>query len=255
MGLLAITRAVSPRIVDCELTHLQRAPIDVVRASAEHAAYVTALTEMGLTVESLPHGDFPDGVFVEDPAIVVDEVGVLTRMGVESRRAESPSLAVALARHRKLVQIEAPATIEGGDVLRIDKTLFVGISGRTNRAGAEALARILAPYGYRIVTTTLGDCLHLKSACSYLGEDKVLVHPDWIDAKLFDGFDLIGIDAREPFAANCVFANGTVLFPAQFPRTHERLLARGCTVHTVENSELMKAESALTCMSQIFRVT
>jgi dimethylargininase len=248
----AITREVSPLILNCELTHLQREPIDFKRAQSQHQEYCKVLKVLGLHVVILPHDSFPDGVFVEDPAIVFEELAIITRMGVASRQAEVESLARVLGLHRKLEFIEAPGTLEGGDVLRIGKTVYVGISGRSNLAGIEQMKRILAPHGYRVVTSPTMDCLHFKSACSYLGRNTVLIHPKWVEAKLFQGCEVIEIHPEEIWAANALWINDTILYPAIYPRTLERMAKAGFEMRVVDNSELIKAESALTCMSQIF---
>ncbi len=169
--LTALTRGVSSTIAECELEYLQRDVIDVARAARQHRDYEACLTDLGVRVVSLPESpEFPDGVFVEDPVVVVDEIAVITRMGAESRRKESESLAEALAQFRPLRWMREPATLEGGDVMRVGKTLYVGLSRRTNREGAAQLAELLDPFGYRIVPVKVDACLHLKSACSYLGD-------------------------------------------------------------------------------------
>ncbi len=138
--LLALTRALSPRIVDCQLTHLERQPIDLARAAEEHTAYERQLSELGATVRRLPPApELPDGVFVEDTAVVLDEVAVIARPGAESRRGETASVAADLAGYRPTIAIESPGTLDGGDVLVVDRQVFVGRSTRTNAAGIEQL--------------------------------------------------------------------------------------------------------------------
>lgn len=252
--LVAITRELSPSIERCELTHVPRQSIDFEIARAQHHSYCRALHNLGVEVRVLPRlPDLPDAVFVEDPAVVVDEVAVIARMGVASRQPEVESLAHALAEFRPLELMASPGTLEGGDVLRIEKTLYVGLSNRTNHAGAEQLRHLLEPFGYRVIVTQMGDCLHLKSACSFVGQQTVLINPRWIDSGLFTGFELVEVDPAEPHAANALLVGETVLHPTEFPKTRARIEARGHMVRAVDHSELLKAESGLTCMSQIFR--
>ncbi|SPE43021.1 Dimethylargininase [Candidatus Sulfopaludibacter sp. SbA3] len=251
--LTAITRSVSPAIGRCELEYLERRPIDLARAEQQHREYERCLAELGAQVIALPaEPGLPDSVFVEDPALVLDEVAVITRMGAESRRAEAPSLAEALARFRPLRHLTAPATLEGGDVMRAGHTLFVGASARTNRAGIEQLSRELAPFGYSVVPVEVRGCLHLKSACTYLGNDTILAHRPWIDMAPVQHFHIVDVAPEEPWAGNTLTVGGTVLIPSAFPATAAKLEALGYRVRTLDISELMKAEAALTCSSLIF---
>ena len=252
--LVALTREVSPAIARCELTHLAREPIDVARARAEHAAYERRLAEAGCRVERIaPAPDLPDSVFVEDIALVLDELAVLTRPGAESRRAETPPVAAALTRHRAVVrQIEAPGTLDGGDVLVVGRDVFVGVSGRTNDAGIAQLAAILAPHGYAVRGVPVRGCLHLKSAVTRVGERLLLINRDWVPADAFGAFELIDVDPAEPYAANALLVGERVIYPTAFPRTRERLERRGVRVLAVEAGELAKAEGAVTCCSLLF---
>lgn len=252
--LRAITRAVSPSINRCELSFHARQPIDVEIARAQHRAYEDTLRRIGVDVVELPEEpDLPDAVFVEDPAIVLDEVAVINRMGAESRRAEAASLGVALARYRPIEFLTEPATLDGGDVMRIGPTLFVGASHRTNPEGIRQLSAILRPHGYDVEPIAVNGCLHLKSACSYIGNDTVLINKFWIDASPFEGLQLIEVPVEEPGAANALLIERTVILPASFPLTREKLDQHGFRVQTVDVSELQKAESGVSCMSVIFR--
>ena len=251
--LTAITRAVSPEINRCELSHLGRQPIDVAKADAQHTAYERCLSELGARVISLPaEPSQPDSVFVEDPALVLDEVAVITRMGAESRREESRAIAGALSPFRPLLHMTEPATLEGGDVVRVGRTLFVGLSGRTNRAGIDQLSKMLAPWDYRVVPVPVHGCLHLKSACTYLGDGAILANRSWLDTSFLDGYRIIDVASSEPSAANTLSLNGTVLIPTAFPATAAILEKEGYSLHTLDISELMKAESAISCSSLIF---
>ncbi|MEP6692936.1 MAG: arginine deiminase-related protein [Gemmatimonadaceae bacterium] len=252
--LLALTRPVPPAIVRCELTHLVREPIDVARAQAEHAAYEAALAELGCEVRRLAaEPELPDSVFVEDAAVVVDECAVIARPGAVSRRAEVRSVADALGEYRRLVSIEAPGTLDGGDVLRVGRRIFVGISSRTNDAGAAQLAASLGPLGYSVARVAVRGRLHLKSAASALGDDLVLIDSRSVDSAAFGGLACVGVPLGEEIAANVLTIGDAVLCAAGAPRTRALLEARGWRVLVVESSELAKAEAGLTCCSVIFR--
>jgi dimethylargininase len=249
--LRAITREVSPAIVNCELEYLDREPIDLALAIEQHRQYQACLAELGAQVQILPaEPDLPDSVFVEDPAIVLDEIAVITRVGAASRRGEGETLARVLAKYRELRHIVEPATLEGGDVMRIGKTLYVGYSRRTNIAGIQQLAAMLHPRGYFVVPVEVRGCLHLKTACTYVGEDTILANRDWMDADAFCSLKFL--DVPEPRGANALRIGDTVLMPAAFPRTSELLERSGFRVRTIGNSEMLKAEAGVTCTSLIF---
>ncbi len=253
--LIAITREISPNFNQCELTHLERVPIDVDLARAQHRQYEDALRELGCEVHSLPaEVDLPDSVFVEDAAIVLDEVAVITRPGAESRRPEVESIAQALTPYRQLCRIEAPATLDGGDVLCIGKTLYVGQSGRTNRLAVEQLRSQLAPFGYTVKGVPVGGCLHLKSAVTQVAADTLLINPLWIDRRNFHGMRFVEIDSTEPYAANALLIGEDVIYPSSYPKTRKRLEARGIRLKVIDASETIKAEGAVTCCSLVFRV-
>jgi dimethylargininase len=254
-GLVALTRAVGPRLAQCELTHVAREPIDVARAAAQHAAYEECLRGLGCDVRALPPApDHPDAVFVEDTAVVLDEVAVLTRPGAPSRRGEVDSVAHALAAFRPLHYVGAPGTLDGGDVLVVGRAVFVGLSSRTNAEGAAELARVLEPQGYTVSTLAVSSCLHLKSAATAVAPGVVLVNPALVDAGAFRAFERIDVDPAEPLAANALSVGGPLVYAEAFPRTRERLQNRGLAVHTVDMSELAKAEAAVTCCSLVFAV-
>ena len=249
--LIALTREVSPAIADCELEFLDRQPIDFVLAEEQHRQYQSCLAELGAHVEILPAElDLPDGVFVEDPAIVLDEVAVITRMGAASRRGEHETLTRALSVYRELLRIEDPATLEGGDVMRIGKTLYVGYSRRTNIAGIQQLSALLHPLGYFVVPVEVSGCLHLKSACCYIGDDTVLANRAWMDPDALCGLKIL--DVPEPRGANALRIGDTVLMPEAYPRTCELLDRSGFRMRTIDNSELLKAEAGVTCTSLLF---
>jgi dimethylargininase len=248
--LTAITRAVSPEINNCELGYLPRQTIDVTKAMAQHRQYEDCLRELGVAVISLPaEPGLPDCMFVEDPAVVVEEVAVMTRMGAESRRREAESLAPVLARFRPLEWLRAPATLEGGDVLPAGSNLFVGLSARTNQAGVDQLAKTLEPFGYSVQGVPVRGCLHLKSGCCAIGNRRILANRAWIETSVFEGFEIVDVPPEEPGAANVLTIGETALVPAAYPRTARMLQGMGWKVRSIDISELMKAEAGLTCSS------
>jgi dimethylargininase len=253
----ALTRAVSRTLASCELTWLPRQEFDIGLAIQQHERYEHALEAMGVRVISLPEQpEMPDAVFVEDPLLVFDEVAIVTRMGAPSRRAESESLAAAISPFRPVRHILEPATLEatleGGDVMRIERDVFVGLSSRTNEAGVTQLARELEPFGYRVRAVEVRGCLHLKSACCSMGDGKILANPAWLDTAPLCDYKIVEVSPDEPGAANILRIGDTVLMPAAFPQTKKVLRNEGLTIRTVDISELMKAEAAITCSSVIF---
>ena len=251
----AITREVSPALAGCELSFVPRSPIDVALARMQHAAYCDALASLGCEIVALPAlQDYPDSVFVEDVALAFDEIAVATRPGAESRRGEGDAVHEVLGRLRPLVRIEAPGTLDGGDVLRVGRRVFVGISARSNASGRAQLRDHLAPFGYTVEGVATRDCLHLKSAVTQVAEDTVLVNPAWLaDASPFAGHRTIEVDPDEEHAANAVRVGDAILYPDCFPKTLARLQAQGIAVTTVDVSELQKAEGAVTCCSLLLR--
>jgi dimethylargininase len=247
----AFTRAVSPRLAGCQLTHLERVPIDADKAAAQHAAYENALSGAGFEIVRLPDlPDDPDAVFVEDTALLLDGHAVITRPGAASRAVETKSTAAGLTGHFELHRIER-GHLDGGDVLRIGKRLYVGRSTRTDTDGIAALAEIVRPLGYEVIEARLGDCLHLKTAATYAGDNVLLYNERCVDPAQFGGVEPLAVSPDEPAAANCVRAGGRIITPAGNPKTTAMLKDRGFTVVEMDVSELQKAESGVTCMSLI----
>src|SRR5688572_9436813 len=250
--MIAITRKISPRFNECEITHIDRTPINVEIAETQHAHYVKALQELRCKVIELPaEKDFPDSVFVEDTAFILPEVAVITRPGADSRKSETESIIQALSPFKKLVHVTEPATVDGGDVLVLGKNIYIGLSTRSNSNAIEQLNQLLSQYGYQVFGAELTDCLHLKSAVTKVDNKTLLMNPNWVDSSNFKGFGVIEIDASEPFAANCLPVNGYIIYPTSFPKTQALLEAKGFKIKNVEVDELAKAEGAVTCCSLI----
>jgi dimethylargininase len=236
------------------------AQIDVRLAREQHAAYRAALEASGAAVTQLPADErFPDGVFVEDTAVVAgppggggDRLALITRPGAPTRRGETEAVAAELARHLGLARVEAPATLDGGDCMRLGRTLYVGRSARTNAAGIARAEAVLAPRGFRIVSVDLPPgVLHLKCVCSPLGEGRVLLAEGTLPADLFDA-EIVWVPSEERYAANAVAIGGHVIAAAEYPRTLAALAASGLRVHPVPTSEVRKADGSLTCQSILF---
>jgi dimethylargininase len=252
----AFTRAVSPRIAECQLTHLERMPIDPAKAAKQHAAYERALADAGLELVRLPElAEDPDAVFVEDTALLLDRHAVITRPGAPSRAGETDSTAQGLAGHFEPHRLER-GHLDGGDVLRIGRRVYVGLSTRTNAEGIATLDELISPLGYDVIQAELRQCLHLKSGATFAGPDAsgtpvLLFNPSCVDPGQFADIQAFPVDQAEPAAANCVRAADRLILPAGNPRTAERLREHGFHVVEVDVSELQKAEAGVTCMSLI----
>ena len=248
--LIAITRQVSSSIAECLLTFQARDPIDVDLAREQHRQYEACLATLGCRVERLPEEpDLPDAVFVEDAAVVLDEVAIIMRPGAEARRPETTTVAEKLREYRRLQRIEPPGTMDGGDVLCVGKALYVGLSSRTNEAGITQLRALLKPFGYRVQSVAIEDCLHLKSAVTQVARSTLLVDRQWVDPAVFDGLDVIETDPDEHHAANALLIGETVVYPEANSRTLQSLEMAGIAVMSVDITELAKAEGAVTCCS------
>ena len=254
MRRIAITRGVSATINGCELTHVPRTAIDVERAREQHAAYESCLAALGCELRRIKADDrYPDSVFIEDTAIVLDELAVIARPGAESRRGELDAVAAILGEYRTLARIEAPATIDGGDVLQLDDVLYAGRTPRTTDEGIAQLRDLIAPCGYRVIAVDVHGCLHLKSAVTRVGADALLMNRRWVSPSIFDGWRIIDVDDAEPSAANALRIGESVIFPKELTRTRRKLEAEGIEVIAVPAGELAKAEGGVTCCSLIVK--
>jgi dimethylargininase len=248
--MLALTHVPSPYMESCQLTYIAREPIDTGRAARQHQAYCDMLRCCGAVVRTLDiHRNLPDCAFIEDTAIVLDEVAILTSMGTAARRQELAGIEPILRQYRAVRRVELPATVEGGDVLRIGRRLLVGLSSRTNAAGAAALAAIVGCHGYEVVPVPVLGCLHLKTACSALDEARLLVSPAWLDFGALSGFHLVPVPAAEPWAANVLRVGTSLCLAANHERTAELIRALGFDVRVVDLSEFAKAEGGVSCLS------
>jgi dimethylargininase len=248
--MIALTHEVSPDFTQGERTFIDRVPISLSLACEQHHAYRRLLADCGVEVVNLDvNRAYPDGCFLEDTALVLDEVAISLPLGTASRAGEAAGIAEALAAYRPVVRIEPPACLEGGDVLRVGKQLFVGRSRRSNDGGINALRAIAEPLGYRVLVVAVTGCLHLKTAACALDEETILANPAWLDVATFRGLNVVAVPTAEPFAANVVIVDGTICQHTGFVRTIDLIHSRGFEVRTVDVSELLKAEAGLTCLS------
>lgn len=245
---LACLRPVSQAIAQCELTYMPRRHIDYTLAAEQHRGYAALLASLGLQVVMLaPEPSLADATFVEDAALVFDEVAVICAP-IRSRQPEINSVTRFLAEHRRLACTPRHARLEGGDVIQKGRTIYVGHSQRTDLAAIAALRELLEPFGYRVRTVRVGRCLHLSTAACYLGDETFLVNPKWVDVEAFAGHRVLAVPEHEPWAANVLRVGGSVVVPAAFAATRAILERHGFTVAAIDVSELLKAEAGVTCL-------
>lgn len=251
--LTAITHIPSPSLNQCELTFLSPQPIDIDKAIIQHKSYCDMLRRCGLNVITLDkNSSLPDSVFVEDTALVLDELGLMMSMGIVSRQEEMRVIETELTKFRSIKNIKLPARLEGGDILRIDKSLYVGFTSRTNIKGVRALEESVKQYGYSVIGVNVPGCLHLKTGCTALDDQTILINPEWIDLKPFEDFNRIVVPNGEPFAANILRLGNTVCMHSGFVKTRQMVEQLGYDIEVIDISEFLKAEAGLTCMSLIF---
>lgn len=249
---MALTRAVSASIAECELTFIDRGKIDVARAQRQHSHYVAALEQLGYTVEVLPaENELPDAVFLEDALVVLNDFAVLLPMGGSQRRREVASVAPVVARHRETYSLQLPALMEGGDILRIGRDLYVGLGSRTTEEGMAQFRAIVEPRGYQVIPVEIGNCLHLKTGCTYTGRH-LLINPDWIDGGPFRHLEQLPVPKREPWSANTIACGDKVLTSSSCPEMATLLGELGYDPLEVDVSEFEKAEAGVTCLSILF---
>jgi dimethylargininase len=248
--MLALTHLPSPHLDRGQRTHVTRVRLDYALAVRQHGEYCAALRTCGVEVRTLDvNRESPDGTFIEDTAVVLDELAVLASLGTEARRGEPAGIEPELRKYREVCRVEAPARLEGGDVLRVGRTLLVGMSSRTDPAGAEALQAVVRRYGYTVLPVPVRNCLHLKTACTALPDGSLLVNPSWVDRQSLRDFATADVPEGEPWAANTLPVGGKILLAAEHVRTADLLRRHGFDVLTVPLSEFAKAEGGVTCLS------
>jgi dimethylargininase len=248
--LVALTHVPSPNMQDYERTFVGDAAIDLALASRQHAAYCDALRACGADVVTLDvNRALPDCVFIEDTAIVLDELAVMMSPGAVSRRPEPAGIEPVLRAYRNVERVALPATIDGGDVVRSGRDLYVGLSARTNAEAITALRAIVEPFGYSVTGVPVTGCLHLKTACSALPDGQFLVNGDWIDTSALRG-PLVPV--AEPWSGDVVVIGRRVIASEAFPETSDRLRGLGLEVVPVDVGEFAKAEGGVTCLSLVF---
>lgn len=254
MPLTAITRDVNAAMDSCELTFVSRDTIDTALAVQQHEDYQSALSSLGCEIVTIPTEEgLADSVFIEDTALVLDEIAVLCRPGAESRRPEVAGVAGALKPYRTLASIRSPGTVDGGDLLCVGKVIYAGLSTRSNQSGIDQLRGIVANYGYSVESVEVSRCLHLTSAVTEVSPGSLLINPEWVSGSAFGNCELINIDKDEPHAANALLVGQNIIYPSSFPRTMDKLVTRGINIIPVDMSELQKAEGAATCCSLVFK--
>lgn len=251
--MIALTHQPSPNMQACVRTFVPVVSIDAARARQQHQAYCQALTDCGAEVRVLDvNREMPDGAFLEDTAVVLAEVAILCSMGTPARESEPAGLEPVLREYRPVERIPRPATLEGGDVLRVGRRLFVGQSNRTNALGIAALKEVASRFGYQVSAVPVRGSLHLKTACTLLPDGRLLINPNWVNVDSLEELALIPIPREEPFAGNVCLAGQQILLPSAHCQTAELLEQLGFATKPVDISEFSKAEGGVTCLSLVF---
>jgi dimethylargininase len=250
---IALTRGISAGIDRCEVSFIDRVAIDLQKMKQQHRAYEEMLRSMGYEVIQIPADDScPDCCFIEDTALLLDEIAVITYPGSVARRGEVPGVVPTIEKYRKTLRIEPPATLEGGDVLRIGRNLYVGLTQRTNPEGVDALRTLVAPYGYKVTAVPTPGALHMKSVCTAADDRTIVADPRRVDVSPLRDYDMIEIAPEEWMGGDLLPINGTLWMIEGFPKLKSALEARGFNVRTLNMSEFLKAEAGLTCLSLLF---
>lgn len=245
---IALMREVNLNISKCEINNITRKPIDPHEARIQHENYADTLRDLGYKIHMIEADDsLPDSSFIEDTALVLDEIAVITHPGAPSRRGETRAVADALSIYRELEFISHSGTLDGGDVLRVGRTLYVGKSGRSSAVGISNLRDIVQPYGYDVVGVPVTGCLHLKSAVTLVAENTLLLNPSWVDPGNFRDMERITVNPSEPYSANALLLEGGLVYSISYPGTRRILEKRGIEVVAIDLSELSKAEGNISC--------
>jgi len=246
----AIARKPGPNFAQGLTTATNDEPPDYAILIDQHEKYISTLESIGLEVILLDAlADHPDAYFVEDTAVVTGNVAVITNPGADARKGEEETIAPVLNQYHKLEKIQPPGTVDGGDILQIDKHFFIGVSERTNHEGADQLSNILQSYGYTYTTVIVGEGLHFKSSVNYVGKNTLLITEDFADNDPFKGYGTIVVDRQESYAANTLFINDHLLVPRGYPETLKKLEVLGFNIIELDTSEVRKMDGGLTCMS------
>lgn len=248
----AIVRMPATNFAD-GLTNSNLGKPDYTTLLGQHMSYTAVLRTLGLEIIKLPSlADYPDAYYVEDVAVITEEVVVITRPGAKQRLGETEHIRETLAELRPLVEIVEPGTLDGGDVMRIDQTFYVGLSERTNKEGADQLARILGEFGYVTHAVPLAEGLHLKSHVNYIGRNTLLLSEAWVNHPLFAEYEKIVVPPEEAYAANTLLVNGRLLTPMGFRATQALLREAGFLILEIDATEMEKMDGGLSCMSLRF---
>jgi dimethylargininase len=248
--MIALTRPVPTSFANALCASAPTEPIDLERARHQHSAYVAAVATCA-EIHMLPAADaLADSCFVEDTAVVAAGLALITRPGAPSRQPEPAATADALRTRYELAYMTEPATLDGGDCMRVGTTIFVGRSARTNRAGIARLAEVFEPRGIRVIAIEMPpNVLHLKCVCAPLGDDRITLADGSIPRDAFGDLHVVAIPAEESYAANVLAIGDRVIVAEGFPRTHEALTRAGLRIVPLATTEFRKADGALTCLS------
>lgn len=227
---------------------------DYEKALGQHAEYIKALKECGLEVIVLDADEkYPDSTFVEDTALLTKDCAIITNPGALSRRGEIIKIKQVLKEHfSNIEEVQAPGTVEAGDIMMVGSDFYIGLSERTNKEGAEQVIEFLEKYGMRGFTVRLEEVLHLKTGVAYLEQNNLLACGEFLSKDEFKGFNILEIDKDESYAANCIWVNGTVLVPRGFPKVKQVIEAAGYVIKEIDTSEFRKLDGGLSCLSLRF---
>ncbi|MCB0650171.1 MAG: hypothetical protein KDC85_02775 [Saprospiraceae bacterium] len=227
---------------------------DYQRALSQHAAYIKALEACGLEVSVLEADEnFPDSTFVEDVALLTPHCAIITRPGAPSRRGETDGISKLLEHFYDNIEIiEAPGTVEAGDIMMVGSHFYIGLSGRTNEAGARQVISILEKYGMRESVVSLEEVLHLKTGVTYLENNNLLATGEFLAKAVFQPFHILEIEPDEAYAANAIWVNGTVIVPEGYPKARKMIEHAGYPVLALDMSEFQKLDGGLSCLSLRF---
>ncbi len=250
----ALIGGVSRSINSCELTYRQREKIDYHKACEQLEEYRRVLGQLDVELIGLEADDtYPDCCFVQDTAVVLDEICVMASMGAPSRAGETRTVEKLLSEYRPIKRILGPATLDGGDVVQLGKRLYVGMSKRTNALGILRFEELVAPFGYAVIPVCIDGGLHLTTGCGVVNDETVVLNPRWLDATAFKGLRQLHVSEDEPWAANTIRIKSTVCVELNSARTIELIEPYVGNVETVDISEFRKAEGSLSCLSLIFK--